>query len=203
MPSSPMAATSSTSPVTRDGERQPRPMSVCHRGAGWVASSEVMDGRDLSDEELYAKLADRLIRFASTVVGPADAEDVMIDGVVSAMRSPSWSRVDDRVSYLYRSVLNAGRMHLRSATRRRRREDRSQQLVERLGAPSASFELSPEVRRAVAGLSTRQRAVVFLKYWEDLDERQIADRLGIGVGSVRRHLHRARENVGRDLRATI
>lgn len=178
-------------------------ITVCHRGAGWVASSGVMDDRELTDEELYAKLSDRLIRFASTIVGPAEAEDVMIDGVVSAMRSASWPRVDDRGAYLYRSVLNAGRMHLRSSVRRRRREERSHRLVERLGSTVGPSDLSPEVRRAVAGLSARQRAVMFLRYWEDLDERQIADRLGIGVGSVRRHLHRARENVGRELRANI
>jgi DNA-directed RNA polymerase specialized sigma24 family protein len=42
---------------------------------------------DLNDEELYAKFSDRLIRLAATIVGPADAEDVMIDGVVAALNS--------------------------------------------------------------------------------------------------------------------
>lgn len=157
---------------------------------------------DLTDEELYAKCSDRLIRFAATIVGPADAEDVMVDGVVAAMRSPSWSAVDNRVAYLYRSVLNAGRMRLRADERRRRREDRSTSSQVRttvIGTP----EPVPEVRAAVAGLSARQRAVVFLTYWEDLDERTVADRLGIGVGSVRRHLHRARQHIGRELRAAL
>lgn len=156
---------------------------------------------ELSDEELYAKFGDRLIRFATTIVGPADAEDVMIDGVLSAMGSRQWSSVDDRAGYLYRCVLNAGRMHLRAAGRRRTREDRAW-LLQR-PSPIGTPELAPEVREAVAGLSARQRAVIFLRYWEDLDERQIAARLGIGVGSVRRHLHRAQQNVEGRLRAAL
>lgn len=157
---------------------------------------------ELTDEELYAKCSDRLVRFAATIVGPADAEDVMIDGVVAAMTSRRWGAVDDRIAYLYRSVLNAGRMKLRSDGRRRSREELSTSAHARTVAPGTP-ESVPEVRAAVAGLSARQRAVIFLTYWEDLDERAVADRLGIGVGSVRRHLHRARRHIGRELRAAL
>ena len=161
---------------------------------------------DLTDEELYAKFSDRLVRFATTIVGPTYAEDVMTDGVLAAMRSPSWGRVDDRVGYLYRCVLNAGRMHLRSSGRRRRREERDWR-SNRRDAVIEEQDLiavpNQEVRAAVAGLSARQRAVVYLTYWEDLDERTTAARLGISVGSVRRHLHRARHNVGRQLDANV
>jgi RNA polymerase sigma factor (sigma-70 family) len=41
-------------------------------------------------------------------------------------------------------------------------------------------------------LSLRQRAVVVLAYWADLTPDDIADRLGISEGAVRRHLARAR-----------
>lgn len=174
------------------------------RGSGGIDG--VMVSRDLSDEELYGKFSDRLVRFAATVVGAADAEDVMTDGVVGAMQSRQWPTVEDRVSYLYRSVLNAGRMHLRSAKRRRTREARSWSRdanVQGGAATSWIPEPAPEVRVAVASLSARQRAVVYLTYWEDLDEATTARRLGIGVGSVRRHLHRARANIGRQLHGSI
>jgi hypothetical protein len=55
------------------------------RGTGGIDG--VMVSSDLSDEELYDKFSDRLVRFAATVVGAADAEDVMTDGVVGAMQS--------------------------------------------------------------------------------------------------------------------
>lgn len=161
-----------------------------------------LDG--LSDEDLYRKVSDRLIRFAATVVGPADAEDVMVEGTVAAMRSRQWRRVDDRVSYLYRCVLNAGRMHLRANDRRHRREERVWR-ESRLSVTDdpAWSTMTSEVRTAVSGLSARQRAVVYLRYWEDLDEVATARRLGISVGSVRQHLHRARTNVGRQLDGAI
>jgi RNA polymerase sigma factor (sigma-70 family) len=52
--------------------------------------------------------------------------------------------------------------------------------------------LDPEIAAAVRGLSLRQRAVVVLTYWADLDPAAVAVRLGISEGSVRRHLARAR-----------
>jgi RNA polymerase sigma-70 factor (ECF subfamily) len=51
------------------------------------------------------------------------------------------------------------------------------------------------VRDAVVALSVRQRAVIVLTYWADLDPRTVAERLGISEGSVRRHLARARAHL--------
>jgi RNA polymerase sigma factor (sigma-70 family) len=61
--------------------------------------------------------------------------------------------------------------------------------------------LRPEIRRAVAALSARQRAVIVLTYWADLDPRHVAERLGISEGSVRRHLARARAHLRKVLDA--
>jgi RNA polymerase sigma factor (sigma-70 family) len=47
------------------------------------------------------------------------------------------------------------------------------------------------VLAAIARLSLRQRAVVTLVYWHDLDDASVAARLGISPGSVRKHLARA------------
>lgn len=49
-----------------------------------------------------------------------------------------------------------------------------------------------DVLRAVDKLSMQQRASVFLTYWEDLKPGDVAGRLGISEGSVKRHLARAR-----------
>jgi RNA polymerase sigma-70 factor (ECF subfamily) len=61
------------------------------------------------------------------------------------------------------------------------------------------METDWEVWDTVASLSARQRAVVFLTYWADLDGRGVAEMLGISEGSVRRHLHLARETLRRRL----
>ena len=66
---------------------------------------------------------------------------------------------------------------------------------------SAAISVDPDVLEAVSRLSVRQRAVVFLTYWEDLHQRDIATRLDISEGSVRRHLARAHSRLKETLDA--
>jgi RNA polymerase sigma factor (sigma-70 family) len=148
-----------------------------------------------TDEELYRKHAEELIRFAAAVVGPDDAADVMSAGVVRALRSPQWPGVTQQRAYLYRSVLNEARMLLRRNATRRRYE-------ERLSEPDRGYEIPtprPEVLQALRALSVRQRAVVYLTYWEDLDPSSVGRLLDISDGTVRRHLARARKNLRKEL----
>lgn len=49
----------------------------------------------------------------------------------------------------------------------------------------------PDLLRALAALSPRQRAVVVLRYFEDLTEAETAAALGCSVGSVKTHHSRA------------
>jgi len=141
--------------------------------------------------EAYRRYSGDLIRFATGIVGPGDAEDAVSNAMVKVLRSPTWARVDNPRSYLYRAVLNEARSLYRSRSRRRAREER----VATPGVVPPEDRVRPEVLDAVRALSPRQRAVVVLTYWEDLDEASVARRLGIGAGSVRRHLGRARAHL--------
>jgi RNA polymerase sigma-70 factor (ECF subfamily) len=62
---------------------------------------------------------------------------------------------------------------------------------DRVGGP----EVRPEVLAAVSRLSIRQRAVIVLTDWDDLDPQSIASLMAIGQGSVKRHLARARSHL--------
>jgi RNA polymerase sigma factor (sigma-70 family) len=147
-----------------------------------------------TDAEVYEKHAEELTRFATALVGPSDAPDIVSTAVVNALTSTSWPTVDNRRAYLYRCVLNAARSGHRSNVRREKREVRvAEQGV--LEAP----DLRPEVLDAVRELSERQRAVVYLTYWDDLDIASIARLLDISEGSVKRHLARARDQLRRKL----
>lgn len=139
------------------------------------------------EEELYGKYADELLRFAATLVGPSDADDVMSSAVVGAFMSPAWSCVEHHRAYLYRSVLNAARQFARSSSRRVDRERRSaiDPLVESSVTPI-------EVWDAVARLGVDERAVVFLAYWMDLSVDDIADTLGASRRTVERRLRTGR-----------
>lgn len=149
-----------------------------------------------TDEQCYRDLAPELIRFATALVGPGDAADVMASAFAKALASPAWPGVLNRRAYLYRAVHNEVRSHTKRSARRRDRET--------LATSPATWELpglQPEVRAAVVRLSVRQRAVVVLTYWADLDPAATAEWLGISEGSVRRHLARARANLRKVLDA--
>lgn len=144
--------------------------------------------------DIWEKHADELIRFATGVVGPSDAQDVMAAAVVRAMWSRSWPDVENHRAFLYRAVLNEARSQARSAMRRRARERKAAAT-----APTVVHvpEVRPDILEAVGRLSVRQRAVVFLTYWDGLTPDGVARVLGISEGSVRRHLARARARLRR------
>jgi len=149
-----------------------------------------------SNEEIYAKYAGELTRFATGLVGPSDAPDVVSSAVLSCMSSRQWPKVANPRAYLFRGVLLAAHQLHRSDSRRKLREEQS--------ATSDCFEppeVRPEILAAVNALSVRQRAVTVLAYWFDLDPSSIARLLDISEGSVRRHLARARSRLKESLDA--
>ena len=144
--------------------------------------------------ELYRRHADELVRYATVLVGPADAPDVVVDALVAAFASPGWPSVENQRAYLYRAVLNRSLSMRRSDARRVAREERV--------ATSDSVvagESSVDAQRALAVLSPQQRAVVYLTYWDDLTPTQVAALLGVSEGTVRKQLARAREQLRRIL----
>ncbi len=145
---------------------------------------------DMTDEEIYRKYSDDLVRFATGLVGPFDARDVVTDACLRSFAASTWPAVEHKRAYLYRSVLNQARAHHRATMRRRVRELRA-------AMPEADppREVDVDVLAAVAKLSIRQRAAVVLTYWEDLSTQETAVRLGISEGSVKRHLTRARSRL--------
>jgi RNA polymerase sigma factor (sigma-70 family) len=145
----------------------------------------------VSDAEVYGKYAEELVRFATVLVGPDGAADVVSASVMTAFGAPAWSEVRNPRAYLYRAVLNESRMTARREARRVRYEQRAAPR-DVADAPSTP---RPEVFAAVAALSPRQRAVVYLTYWEDLDSGSAAVLIGISDGAVRRHLARARKTL--------
>jgi RNA polymerase sigma-70 factor (ECF subfamily) len=144
----------------------------------------------MTDEEIYRKFADDLVRFATGLVGPFDAQDVVTDACLRSFRTRDWPLVHNHRAYLYRSVLNQARSHHRSTLRRRIREMRG-------ATPAISwpYEVDIDVLAAVDRLSVQQRAAVVLTYWEDLSAVEVAGLLRISEGSVKRHLARARSRL--------
>lgn len=150
----------------------------------------------VTDEEIYRKHSEELIRFAQGLVGRIDSADVVSSAVLQSISSAAWSQVENHRAYLYRAVLNQARKNHRDRQRRWTKELRGG-----FEPPREIPELRPEVLAAVKQLSPKQRAVVILTYWDDLPPAEIGEMLRMSAGSVKKHLARARAKLRRVLHA--
>lgn len=144
---------------------------------------------------VYEANARRLTRLAVLLVGEADAHDLVADSVWRAVRSAGWPTVVAKDAYLTRSLVNLSRDRRRQADRRGRRERRSAVVRDLAHDHVDDVQRSLVVRAAMAELGSEQLVVVFLHYWDDMTLAQIADHLGLRLGTVRSHLHRAKQRL--------
>ena len=145
-------------------------------------------------EDLWRLHSAELFRYGSVLVGPNACEDIVSAAFLRLCSSIDVATIDQSRPYLFRAVLHEALNHRRSDRARWRRDLHA--VAATVAAPT---ETHLEVRQAVAGLSVRQRSVVYLAYWHDLPERAIADQLDISLGSVRRHLVRAQAHLRKAL----
>ncbi|HKZ25371.1 MAG TPA: RNA polymerase sigma factor [Acidimicrobiia bacterium] len=150
-----------------------------------ITATGVMD-----NEQVYRSYAVELTRYATGLVGPFDAADVVTDACLKAFSSRNWSEVNNQRAYLYRAVLSVATDHHRSTLSRRLRE------LKAAGPESTPpQEIDIDVLKAVDRLSMRQRAAVLLTYWADLPVEAVAAQMGVSTGAVKRHLARARKHL--------
>lgn len=70
--------------------------------------------RGVNDEAVWRKHSEELVRYASILVGPSDAEDLLSAVVVRVLAAKSsLSALDDPRPYLFRAVLNESKNHRR------------------------------------------------------------------------------------------
>ena len=138
--------------------------------------------------ELFVRSRADLVRFATALVGPDDALDVVSEVVVSTLASGRLDRVDDVRAYWFRAVANRSMSWHRSTERRRHRDTRHA-----IGRAGDGDEMSAvEGREFLDLLSGQQRVVVYLMYWHDWDPATIAATLDVAEGTVRKQLARTR-----------
>lgn len=145
-----------------------------------------------SFEEYVTMRGSRLLRFAYLLCGDRHlAEDLVQDVLARAHRR--WSRItaEQPDAYLRSAVVRA---HL---SWRRRRASTEQVLADppdpRGPVPDFAQRLAvrDELWALLAGLPRAQRAVLVLRFYEDLDDVHIAEVLGCAPATVRVHASRA------------
>ncbi|MBO4275997.1 SigE family RNA polymerase sigma factor [Microbispora triticiradicis] len=146
--------------------------------------------RDRADFERYVEQrSDRMLRTAYLLCRDwGTAEDLVQTALAKAWLA--WRRVGDNPDpYVYRILANT---HASWWRRRWRGEQPTEVLPEpAVGDAADLFGFQDAVRRALAGLPPKQRAVIVLRYFADLGDDRIAEILGCSAGTVRSQASRA------------
>jgi len=151
------------------------------------------------DELAHSRYA-ALLAYAMVLTGQrATAEDLVQEALVRVFSSPRrLSSAAHAESYVRRSISS---LYIDD----KRRASLFDRTARRMGWGAEQIATEPpepadEVSAALQRLSPQVRTCVVLRYFEDLTAAQIADRLGLATGTVKRYLHDAsaglREQLG-------
>ncbi|OXM67293.1 SigE family RNA polymerase sigma factor [Amycolatopsis vastitatis] len=138
--------------------------------------------RDLDFSEYFAARVQRFRRVAFALCGDWHAaEDLVQTMFVQLYRR--WRRVrpDTVDAYARRILLNL----FLAGQRRSGREYVTSFVPDTASLPSRDTSLRLDVERALAGLTPRQRAMVVLRFLEDLPVTEVAALLGVAEGTVK------------------
>lgn len=145
---------------------------------------------DPTFEEFAAARTGALLRYAHVLTGDqARAEDLVQEALAGVYRH--WSRVGagNPEGYVRRSILHGylGRW------RRVGRWEQSDVALPESAAPDAADAVVERaaMREALATLPPRMRAVLVLRFYEDMTEKQAAAALGVSVGTIKSSTARA------------
>lgn len=147
-------------------------------------------------DALYGRFRRRLYNFILRYVqDEALAEDLFQEAFLRLLQAaPRWHPNARLSTWLYRVALNLCIDH----SRKRREEALPDEVAEAVAdgepGPQATLqaaETAAWLKAKVAGLPAEQRAVLLLRVYEGLDERQVAEIVGCPVGTVKSRLHHA------------
>ena len=183
-------------------QTMPTPTATDSEAASFDAGEDAVLARraasaDVSAfEALYRRHHRRVHGVIARLVGQAGAraEDLTQEAFVRAWQALPSFRFESAVStWLQRLAVNTALMELR-ARRSRPLVDDDEDALESLSTPDTAGHavLGRDLERAVATLPPRARAVLVLHDVEGWKHEEIAEELGMAVGSSKAQLHRAR-----------
>jgi RNA polymerase sigma-70 factor (sigma-E family) len=143
-------------------------------------------------EAFVREQSPRLLGFAFLLTGDrSEAEDLLQTALLRVAKR--WSAARESPNLFARRVA----VNLAHDRRRHRRRRPAETPFEEWMGDSVSGDETQRraerelLLRAVRRLPSRQRAVLVLRFWEDMSVEQTAFVLGCGEGSVKSHTHRA------------
>ena len=137
------------------------------------------DAERTSFEHYVAVRRPALVRTAYLLCGDVHlAEDLVQSALVKAVGH--WRRIGDHPDPWLRKVIVND--HISRWRRHKGREVLTDQVPD---GSSAGSERDLDLAAALTRLAPRQRAVIVLRYYEDLTEQETARALGVSVGTVK------------------
>jgi RNA polymerase sigma factor (sigma-70 family) len=161
----------------------------------------------LTDPEVFAELFDRysamLYRYVSKRLGPEPAEDIVGETfLVAFSRRKSYDpSYPDARPWLFGILTKLVSRHHRTEAARYRALQRApvdadvESPADRVAAGVTAQASRPELASALAALPAKDRDVLLLIAWGDLTYDEVAQALGIPIGTVRSRLNRGRRKV--------
>lgn len=148
-------------------------------------------------ERLYRTRYPRFFRLARAFsAGDEQAVDAVQEAFARAVRAGRAFRADSAAeTWLWRTLINICRDEQRRSTARPVVDDAD--LPE--PAQNGHAEEWPELRAAIAALPDRQRLILFLYHYADLEQATIAGITGVARGTVAATLHQAHTSLRRAL----
>lgn len=156
---------------------------------------DVRDSRLEEIEALYRMRYPAFLRVAAAIAGDEESgAEAVQEGFAGVVRSRGRFRGGSLDAWVWAAVVNSARTI--------RRRPSALRLMGHSQEPGGGVDAPPEtseLRRAIATLPERQRLVLFLHYFADLDYRSIAEIVGIRQGTVGATLTAARGALHRAL----
>lgn len=139
-------------------------------------------------DDFVRRQSPHLLAFARLLTRNHHSADDLVQGVLVRCY-PRWARIardGAEYGYVRRSILNAYLSRLRRPWQELPRE-----FVDVGAASETPSDERLVLRRALDRLTRRERAVIVLRYFEDLSEAETAAELGIRPGTVKSTTHHA------------
>ena len=159
--------------------------------SGLLRSPRRREATAATIEATYRARAPEFLRVATAIAGSREGgRDAVQEALTRALARRGTFRGSGTVeAWLWKAVVN-------SARNVRARSPRVAEGAEAdIAAEDAVDEQRDAIRAAVGALPERQRHVLFLRYYADLDYSAIADALGVRRGTVSATLNHAHETL--------
>jgi RNA polymerase sigma factor (sigma-70 family) len=152
-------------------------------------------------ESLYRDRFADFVAVAASIVGEREsAREAVQDAFAAIVRSRRDFRGEAPLeAWVWRAVINAAR----KKKRRYAREAHTRATVPVMNGTKPDRGEGSELATLVAALPERQRLVLFLRYYADLDYLRIAQILGVRTGTVSASLHAAHNTLRQALNEVV